>query len=93
MQAHYVVKRPILTEKSTFAMNEGSKRYAFEVDRGASKDQIKAAVQHLYNVRVTGVNTMVSKGKKRRLKYGVITEPTTKKAIVRLHPEDTIELF
>jgi large subunit ribosomal protein L23 len=92
MQAHYVIKKPVLTEKSTFAMNEG-KQYAFEVDRAASKDQIKAAVQHLYNVRVVSVNTQVKKGKQRRLKYGLTVEPATKKATVRLHPEDTIELF
>jgi large subunit ribosomal protein L23 len=92
MQAHYVVKRPILTEKSTFAMNEG-KRYAFEVDRGASKDDIKAAVQHIYKVRVVSVNTMVKKSKRRRLKFGVIQDAPTKKAVVRLHPDDTIEMF
>jgi large subunit ribosomal protein L23 len=92
MQAHYVIKKPILTEKSTFTMNEG-KQYAFEVDRTANKQQIKAAVQHLYNVRVLSVNTQVRKGEERRLKYGLVVEPPTKKATVRLHPEDTIELF
>ena len=92
MQAHYIVKRPILTEKSTFTMNEG-KQYAFEVDRSATKDQVKAAVQHIYNVRVLSVNTQVKKGKHRRVKYGLTIEPSTKKATVRLHPEDTIELF
>jgi large subunit ribosomal protein L23 len=92
MQAHYVVKKPILTEKSTFAMNEG-KLFSFEVDRTATKDQIKAAVQHLYNVRVQSVNTQVRKGKQRRLKYGLVEEPATKKAVVRLHPDDNIDLF
>jgi len=92
MQAHYVVKRPLLTEKSTVGMNE-EKQFCFEVDRGATKDQIKAAVQHIYNVRVISVNTQVRKPKARRLKYGVVDDPSTKKAIVRLHAEDTIELF
>jgi large subunit ribosomal protein L23 len=92
MQAHYVIKKPILTEKSTFTMNEG-KQYAFEVDRTATKDQIKAAVQHLYNVRVLSVNTQVKKGEQRRIKSGMVVDAPTKKATVRLHAEDTIELF
>jgi large subunit ribosomal protein L23 len=92
MQAHYVIKRPLLTEKSTEGMNE-LKQFAFEVDRTATKDQIKAAVQHIYKVRVVSVNTQVRKAKTKRLRYGVVTPAPTKKAIVRLHEEDTIELF
>lgn len=92
MEAHYIIKRPLLSEKSTFAMNE-QKRYAFLVDRGASKTDIKRAVEQIYGVRVAGVNTQVRKGKARRLKHGVVVEPVSKKATVRLHPEDTIDLF
>ncbi len=92
MDATYIVKKPLLSEKSTFAMNE-QKRYSFLVDRRASKTEIKQAVQDLYKVRVVGVNTQVHKGKQRRLKYGLVVEPTTKTAVVRLHPEDSIELF
>lgn len=92
MQSHYVVRRPILTEKSTFAMNE-AKQYCFEVDRTATKVQIKNAVQDLYKVRVVSVNTQTRKGKARRLRYGLVEEPATKKAVIRLHPEDTIDLF
>ena len=92
MEAHYVIKRPLLTEKSTFAMNE-RKQFSFLVDPRATKDEIKRAVEKLYNVRVVGVNTQNRKGKYRRLKYGLVVEATTKKATVRLHPEDTIELF
>lgn len=92
MDATYIIKKPLLSEKSTFAMNE-QKRYSFLVDRRASKTDIKEAVQDLYKVRVVGVNTQVHKGKQRRLKYGLVVEPTTKTAVVRLHPEDSIELF
>jgi large subunit ribosomal protein L23 len=88
----HIIKSPILTEKSTFAMNE-QKKYSFLVAREASKDQIKTAVERLYKVRVTGVNTQNRKGKARRLKYGVVQETTTKKATVTLHGEDVIELF
>lgn len=92
MEAIYVIKKPLISEKATYGMNE-EKRYTFLVDRTATKDDIKAAVEQLYKVRVVGVNTQVRKGKERRLKYGLVVEPTTKKAVVRLHPEDQIELF
>jgi large subunit ribosomal protein L23 len=87
-----VIKRPLLTEKTTFAMNE-RKQYAFLVDPRASKPEIKAAVEGLYKVRVAGVRTQLRKGGGRRLKYGFVTEPLRKTALVSLHPEDTIELF
>jgi large subunit ribosomal protein L23 len=92
VDASYIIKKPLLSEKSTFGMNE-HKRYAFLVDPRASKDEIKAAIQKIYKVRVAGVNTQVRKAKARRMKYGVVQPAPTKKAIVRLHPEDSIELF
>ncbi|MFN0131415.1 MAG: 50S ribosomal protein L23 [Phycisphaerales bacterium] len=92
MHPIHVIKRPILTEKSTYAMNE-RKQYSFLVDRTATKDEIKKAIESLYKVRVVGINTQMRKGKHRRLKYGMVTESTTKKATVRLHVDDTIELF
>ncbi len=92
MEAIHIVKKPLISEKATYGMNE-EKRYTFLVDRTATKDEIKAAIEQLYKVRVVGVNTQVRKGKERRLKYGLVVEPTTKKAVVRLHPEDQIELF
>ena len=92
MEAHYVIKHPILTEKSTFAMNEKG-QYSFQVDPRATKDEIKKAVQDLYKVKVVGVSTQVRKGKFRRLKYGLTQESTSKKAIVRLAEGQAIELF
>jgi large subunit ribosomal protein L23 len=92
MHAVHVIKHPILTEKSTFAMNE-QKRYSFLVDPRATKEEIKKAVEEAYKVRVEAVNTQVRKGKWRRMKYGITQEPQTKKATVRLHKDDTIELF
>lgn len=92
MDSMYVIKRPLVTEKSTFFMNELG-RYAFEVDPRATKTDIKKAVETLYKVKVVGVNTQVKKGKSRRLKYGVVQEPLRKQAIVRLREGDAIELF
>lgn len=88
----HVIKRPLLSEKSTYAMNE-RKQYTFVVDRRATKPEIKAAIEALYKVRVEKVNTSVQKHKARRLKYGVSQPSPTKKAFVSLHADDAIELF
>jgi len=92
VHASYIIKVPLLSEKSTFGMNE-QRRYTFVVDPRASKTEIKNAVQELYKVRVLGINTQVRKGKYRRVKVGLIQEPLEKRATVRLHPEDQIDLF
>lgn len=92
MHPMYVIKRPLLTEKSTEAMNAGG-HYTFEVDRTATKTDVKKAIESLYGVRVHDVNTQVRKGKERRMRFGWVSEKVTKKATVRLHPDDTIELF
>lgn len=92
MEAHYVIKRPLLSEKSTYGMNELN-RYAFVVDRTASKTDIKSAVETLYKVKVAGINTQVRKGKSRQLKYGLVVEPVVKTAIVSLVAGEKIELF
>jgi len=91
MEATYVIKRPLLSEKNTWAAEQN--RYAFEVDIRACKDEIKLAIEAIYKVRVTGVNTQIRKGKHRRLKYGEVQDPTIKRAIIRLHAQDVIELF
>jgi large subunit ribosomal protein L23 len=87
-----IIRRPMLSEKSTWAMNE-QKRYSFEVDVRASKTEIKNAVEAIYKVKVENINTITSKHKARRLKYGITKPADTKKAIVRLRAEDSIELF
>ncbi len=88
----HVVKRPLLTEKSTFLANEHN-RHAFLVAVDARKTEIKAAVEELYGVRVLKVSTQNRKAPMRRLKYGYVPGKTTKKAVVKLHPDDAIELF
>jgi large subunit ribosomal protein L23 len=92
VNAIHILKKPLLSEKSTYGMNE-HKLYAFLVDPRATKTEIKDAVQTIYKVRVESVNTQVRKNKTKMLKYGAVTPASTKKAIVRLHPEDSIELF
>ncbi len=92
MDAHYIVKQPILTEKTTFAANEHN-RHAFLVDKRATKTEIKRAVEDLYRVRVLDVSTVTRRTRTRRLRYGYVAGKITKKAIVRVHPDDTIDLI
>jgi len=90
--AQYIIKAPLLSEKNTFSMEQG-KKYTFLVDPRATKTEIKDAIQEIYKVRVESVNTQLRKGKFRRTKFGLTTESNTKKAVVTLHADDSIELF
>ncbi len=92
MKSIDVIKRPLITEKGTWGMNEQN-RYAFVVNPRATKVDIKRAVEELYNVKVERVNTQTRKGEHRRFKYGIRRESTTKLATVRLAEGSTIELF
>ena len=91
MDPSYIIRRPLLTEKSTADMEIG--RYAFEVDRRATKTDILHAIEALYGVRVTGIQTQVRKRGERRTKFGFVKPAPTKKATVRLRDGDVIELF
>jgi large subunit ribosomal protein L23 len=90
--AMYVIKHPLLSEKNTDQMTD-HKRYTFLVDPRATKTEIKKAIEELYKVRVENVSTQIRKGGLRRMKYGAVEAPVTKKATVKLHPDDSIELF
>ncbi|MHC4948516.1 MAG: 50S ribosomal protein L23 [Planctomycetota bacterium] len=92
MESTVIIRRPLVTEKSTWASGELN-RYTFEVDRRATKDQIKRAVQDLYGVRVVGVATQNRKGQLRRNKFGHWRARAMKQAVIKVHPDDRIELF
>jgi large subunit ribosomal protein L23 len=91
MEPTAVIKKPLVTEKSTFLAE--SNRYAFQVDMRATKPQIRRAIEALYGVRVLSVATQNRPGKVRRYKYGYVHTPTTKRAVVKVHADDRIELF
>jgi large subunit ribosomal protein L23 len=91
MIATEVIRRPIVTEKTSHA--SGANRYAFEVDRRATKIDIRRAIEEIYKVRVLKVATLVRKGRVRRFRYGATQLPDAKHALVRIHPEDRLELF
>jgi large subunit ribosomal protein L23 len=86
-----VIIRPIVSEKSYAGLEVGS--YTFLVDPRANKTEIKEAVQAIWEVRVTSVNTMNRPGKTKRRGYTKGRRPDQKRAIVTLAPGDTIEIF
>jgi large subunit ribosomal protein L23 len=86
-----VLRRPIITEKSTNLQEQG--RYSFEVAPRASKLQIKRAVEEAFSVKVLGVNTMNVKGKRKRFGPRETSRRSWKKAIVTLAPGNSITIF
>jgi large subunit ribosomal protein L23 len=89
---HQIILQPLVTEKGTHQFTHHN-AYPFQVNLWATKDQIKAAVEDLFNVRVQKVRTQNRIGKKRRYRYRAGRLPNWKKAIVTLHDEDRIEFF
>lgn len=87
-----IIRRPIfLTEKSN-TLRQGN-QVVFEVLRGANKVQIKNAVQSLFNVKVESVNTMLYRGKDRRMGRGYAKMQNWKKAVVTLKEGENIDFF
>jgi large subunit ribosomal protein L23 len=86
-----VLRRPIITEKSTLLGEMG--RYVFEVDSDASKHDIAKAVEWAFDVKVIKVNTLTVPGKVKRYGRRPSKQPDWKKAIVSLQVGDTIQLF
>ena len=91
MDARDIIKRPIVTEKSTDLMAES--KYTFEVDIRATKLQIKAAVEEIFGVKVQKVNTSRVKGKLRGMGRHEGYTSDWKKAVVTLQPGHSIEVF
>lgn len=88
---HDVLIRPMVSEKSMILMEEN--KYSFFVDKKANKIEIKHAVETLFNVKVLDVTTRIIRGKMRRMGRNEGKRPDTKRAIVKLAPGDTIEIF
>lgn len=87
-----IIRRPVITEKATRA-REDFNQYAFEVDRGANKIEIKKAVESLFNVRVVRVRTLTNLGKTVRVGRSRGKRPDWKKALVTLAQGNKIEFF
>jgi large subunit ribosomal protein L23 len=92
MNPEQIIKRPIaLTEKATLL--RGSNQVIFEVDTKANKIQIRDAVETLFNVKVEDVNTLVQRGKPRRVGRRETKQANWKKAIVTLRQGDDIQFL
>jgi len=91
MHIYEVLRRPLVTEKSTAL--QGLNKYAFEIADKANKLQIKQAVEKAFKVTVTGVNVITVQGKTKRMGRREVTTLPWKKAIVTLKPGDKIEFF
>ena len=85
-----VILAPVVTEKSTRVSEHN--QIVFKVRQQATKPEIKAAVEGLFNVKVTAVNTLVQKGKMKRFKGRVGFRSDVKKAIVTLAEGQSIDV-
>lgn len=93
MTPEQIIKRPlILTEKGQILREEENK-YLFEVERKANKAQIRDAVETLFDVTVTNVNTLIVRGRMRRMGRGYAKTKNWKKAIVEVAEGETIDFF
>jgi large subunit ribosomal protein L23 len=89
---HQVLLKPLVTEKGIHRSTRYN-QYSFEINAMATKDDVRRAVEDLFNVRVVKVCTQTRKGKARRYRFRMGRTSDWKKAIVTLHEEDRIDFF
>ncbi|MEA2509709.1 MAG: large subunit ribosomal protein [Actinomycetota bacterium] len=86
-----VILAPVVSEKSYSLIDQNA--YTFLVHPDANKTEIRQAVEQIWGVKVVSVNTVNRKGKSKRFRYTVGKRQDTKRAIVKLAPDDKIEIF
>jgi large subunit ribosomal protein L23 len=86
LEPYQIILRPLVTEKGTHQSTHRN-AFPFEVNPWATKDEIKAAVEELFNVHVAKVRTQNRQGKQRRFRFKMGKLPNWKKAIVTLKPD------
>jgi len=89
-RAYSIIKSPLITEKATTGSQEG--KVSFRVALDASKSEIKSAVEQIFEVKVTEVNTSILKGKTKRFKNTLGKRSDVKKAIVTLAEGQTLDV-
>lgn len=93
LELSHIIKRPVaLTEKAS-RLKLTNNQVVFEVDRSANKIQIRSAVEALFGVKVTSVNTLLQRGKVKRMGRSFGKRHNWKKAIVTLREGDDISFF
>ena len=91
MTAHEIIIRPVVSERSFSEMEQN--KYTFEVHKDANKFQIKDAVEEIFGVKVTRVNTLIVKPKTKRGRYVAGKTRSWKKAVVTVAEGQSIEIF
>jgi large subunit ribosomal protein L23 len=86
---YQVIRAPLITEKATLLSEKN--QFVFKVSEDATKPEIKAAIETLFKVKVTGVNTLITKGKTKRFKGRLGTRSDVKKAFVTLAEGQSID--
>ena len=86
-----ILKRPLVTEKTTLLQESG--RYVFEVDKRATKLQVKEAIEKAFSVKVKKVNTISMPGKEKRFGMSLVPKKPWKNAVIILQPGQSIEIF
>jgi large subunit ribosomal protein L23 len=90
IKSYDVIRSPVITEKATYASEVN--QVIFNVATKATKPEIKAAVEQLFNVKVKAVNTIVRKGKKKAFRGIVALQKDTKRAVVTLEAGHSIDV-
>ncbi|MGO1383870.1 MAG: 50S ribosomal protein L23 [Arachnia sp.] len=86
-----MILRPVVSEKSYNLLDEG--KYTFVVSPDANKTEIKIAIESIFKVKVTSVNTLNREGKTKRTRFGIGKKANTKRAIVTVAEGDRIDIF
>lgn len=92
LEPHQVILRPLVTEKGVHRSTRHN-AYAFEVNRLATKTDVRRAVEEMFDVKVLKVRTQNRKGKPRRTRFRYAYTKDWRKAIVTLDPEHRIDFF
>lgn len=92
LESTQIIIRPLVTEKGVM-LSQQDNAYPFEVAMASNKEEVRSAVEELFDVRVKSVRTMVRRGKPRRLRFRRGTTRNWKKAVVTLMPGETIEII
>jgi large subunit ribosomal protein L23 len=91
LTAQEIIMKPLVTEKAV-SQQEGN-TYVFLVHAGATKIQIRKAVESIYKVHVTGVNTATVQGRRKRYRYQKYVTPEQKKAMVTVAADERIDII
>ena len=92
-RVYEIIKRHLVTEKTTMLDSKGYPVYSFQVVKDANKNEIRKAIEKLFEVKVSAINTMVVPGKKSRIGRNIRETSSWKKAIVTLEKDQRIAMF